>query len=137
MSKQVTTLDLQVTLYREMQKKALAQKELCLTADFAEPENLDRLIGLLTDRQKLMTRANFPESGNRPTETASIEEKLTELCQLQSRIAALDAQSQAVFSSKLDSLKSKMKTIQTGKQLSRAYRSPQQVPSYFIDQSNF
>jgi hypothetical protein len=44
----------QLDWYREMHRIALAQHRLCREADFAEDNELDKLTGLIKDRQELM-----------------------------------------------------------------------------------
>lgn len=138
----VKELKLQAVLYREMQKTSLALRELCLSADFSEEENMDRLNRLLLARQVHMSKVDslhaFPgcDGGHWqpvPEDFVKPNEARAAIAALQAGIASLDKQSMEVFSQKLESLKAKIKKVHTGRKFSKAYRPAADSPGIFLD----
>lgn len=151
----------QVTVYREMLDIAREQQQLCVGADFAEEDNLEKLNQLLLKRQKMMNLIEEDQS-----EVQVIKESLRlalgvekvsrevlagyissnnicklleaegEIISLLQQISALDSRTQELFESGLDKLKQGIEKIQMSKKANRAYNpARQQREGFFIDRS--
>lgn len=151
----------QVAIYREMLDVAREQQRLCIEANLAEEENLEKINLLLSKRQKQMDliEENQSEvlvikeslkislgleeiSGEVLAGYISFSEigKLLEaerkIINLLQQISTLDSKTQKLFQSGLDRLRRKIEKVQASKRANRAYNpAGQQREGFFIDRS--
>ncbi len=131
----------QQQIYQQMLVIAETQHQLCQTADFSDPVQMNRLRELVDQRQQFITAIELEQrlldeltdsTINWDGDVLAAEKE--QLSTILGEIQRIDGETASIFAQKLQGVQTELQKLQSGKKGSKAYNPfQQQSGGYFID----